>query len=43
MEVEEQFAVLKKELFTKMVKNKYNILVSHQENTSKIGNPKEKP
>ncbi|GHV81854.1 hypothetical protein AGMMS49991_04120 [Spirochaetia bacterium] len=42
MEVEEQFAVLKKELFTEMVKNKYDILVSHQENTSKIGNPQRK-
>jgi hypothetical protein len=42
MEVEEQFAVLKKELFTEMVKNKYDTLVSHQENTQKNDNPKEK-
>jgi hypothetical protein len=42
MEVEEQFAVLKKELFTEMVKNKYDILVSCQENTAKNSSSKEK-
>ncbi|GHV89848.1 hypothetical protein AGMMS50268_03510 [Spirochaetia bacterium] len=42
MDVEEQFAVLKKELFTEMVKNKYDVLVSHQETAKKNGNPKEK-
>jgi hypothetical protein len=41
MEVEEQFAVLKKELFTEMVKNKYENLVSGQENKKKDRNPPE--
>ena len=40
MEVEEQFAALKQELFTEMVKNKYAILVSHQE---KAANSDESP
>jgi hypothetical protein len=40
MEVEEQFAALKQELFTEIVKNKYDILVSRQE---KAANPEEPP
>jgi hypothetical protein len=42
MEVEEQFAALKKELFTEMIKNKYDILAAYQKKAANPGEPAKK-